>query len=70
MIGIDDWLAIWGVTQAVGFVFKPILEDLAKDAAKDYAKDFFKTSLGNVIKGLTNKEPLQKATGKAIKEFL
>ncbi|MGB3509173.1 MAG: HEAT repeat domain-containing protein [Microcoleaceae cyanobacterium] len=65
-----EWLAIWGVTQAVGFVFKPILEDLAKDAAKDYAKDFFKSSIGNVIKGLTNKEPLQKATGKAIKEFL
>ncbi len=68
MIGID-WLAIWGVTQAVGFVFKPILEDLAKDAAKDYVKDFFKTSLGNVIKGL-DKQPLEKATGKAIKEFL
>ena len=32
-----DWLALWGVTQAVGFVFKPILEDLAKDAAKDWA---------------------------------
>ena len=30
-----DWLVIWGVTQGVGFVFKPILEDLAKDAAKD-----------------------------------
>ena len=69
MIGIDEWLAIWGVTQAVGFVFKPILEDLAKDAAKDYVKDFFKTSLGNVIKGL-DKKPLEKATGKAIKEFL
>ena len=65
-----DWLIIWGVTQRVGFVFKPILEDLAKDAAKDYIKDFFKTSLGNVIKDLINKEPLQKAIGKAIKEFL
>ena len=65
-----DWLVIWGVTQGVGFVFKPILEDLAKDAAKDYIKDFFKTSLGNVIKDLINKEPLQKAIGKAIKEFL
>ncbi|NEO58267.1 MAG: NACHT domain-containing protein [Okeania sp. SIO3B5] len=64
-----EWLAIWGVTQAVGFVFKPILEDLAKDAAKDYAKDFFKSSIGNVFKGL-NRVPLQKATGKAIKEFL
>ena len=52
-----DWLIIWGVTQGVGFVFKPILEDLAKDAAKDCIKDFFKTSLGNVIKDLTNKKP-------------
>ncbi|WDD34510.1 hypothetical protein PQG02_09360 [Nostoc sp. UHCC 0926] len=24
-----DWLAIWGVTQATGLIFKPILEDLA-----------------------------------------
>jgi len=29
-----EWLEIWGVTSAVGFLFKPILEDLAKDAAK------------------------------------
>ena len=35
-----DWLVIWGVTKGVGFVFKPILEDLAKDAAKDCIKDF------------------------------
>ena len=33
-----DWLVIWGVTEGVGFVFKPILEDLAKDTAKDYIK--------------------------------
>ncbi|MCL2935000.1 MAG: NACHT domain-containing protein, partial [Trichodesmium sp. MAG_R03] len=67
---MTDWLLIWEVTQGVGFVFKPILEDLAKDAAKDCIKDFFKTSLGNVIKDLINKEPLQKAIGKAITEFL
>ena len=67
---MTDWLVIWEVTQGVGFLFKPILEDLAKDAAKDCIKDFFKTSLGNVIKDLINKEPLQKAIGKAIKEFL
>ena len=67
---MTDWLVIWEVTQGVGFLFKPILEDLAKDAAKDYIKDFFKTSLGNVIKDLINKEPLQKAIGKAITEFL
>jgi len=30
-----DWLLIWGVTNAVSFIFKPILEDLAKDWAKD-----------------------------------
>ena len=53
-----DWLIIWGVTQRVGFVFKPILEDLAKDAVKDCIKDFFKTSLSNVIRDLRNKNPL------------
>lgn len=30
-----DWLAMWGVTQTAGLIFKPILEKLAKDAAKD-----------------------------------
>ncbi|HEY9851265.1 MAG TPA: hypothetical protein V6D28_17485 [Leptolyngbyaceae cyanobacterium] len=34
-----DRLLAWGVTQAVGFAFKPILEDLAKEATKDWAKD-------------------------------
>ena len=65
-----DWLIIWGVTQRVGFVFKPILEDLAKDAVKDCIKDFFKTSLSNVIRDLRNKNPLKEAIGKAITEFL
>jgi hypothetical protein len=37
-----EWMVIWGATQAAGFIFKPILEDLAKESAKDYAKDFFK----------------------------
>jgi hypothetical protein len=64
-----DFLVLWGVTQAVGFVFKPILEELAKDAAKDYVKDFFKSCLSNVLR-LPEKEPLQIATGKAITEFL
>jgi predicted NACHT family NTPase len=64
-----DLLVLWGVTQAVGFVFKPILEELAKDAAKDYVKDFFKSCLSNVLR-LSEKEPLQIATGKAITEFL
>jgi hypothetical protein len=64
-----DWLFVWGVTQAVGLAFKPILEDLAKDAAKDWAKDFFKSSLNSVAR-LLRKEPLEIAAGKAIKEFL
>ena len=63
-----DLLIAWGVAQAVGFIFKPILEDLAKDAAKDFAKDFLKDSLKHVL--LPDKEPLNIAIGKAIKEFL
>ncbi|MGB5593598.1 MAG: HEAT repeat domain-containing protein, partial [Crocosphaera sp.] len=64
-----EWLVVWGVTQAVGFTFKPILEELAKEATKDWVKDMFKGCLSNVIK-LPEKEPLAKAAGKALKEFL
>jgi predicted NACHT family NTPase len=64
-----DWLAVWGASQAVGFVFKPILEELATDAAKDWVKDFFKDSISKVVQ-LPSKEPLDKAAGKALKEFL
>ena len=64
-----EWMVIWGAAQAVGFVFKPILEDLAKDAAKDYAKDFFKDCLKKVIK-LPEKDVQKEAYGKALKEFL
>jgi len=60
-----DWLVVWGVTQAAGFVFNPILEDLAKDAAKDYAKDFFKDCLKKVIH-LPEKDVLKEAYGKAL----
>ncbi len=64
-----DWLAVWGVTSAVGLVFKPILEDLTKDATKDWAKDLMKDSLKNVLR-LPSKEPVDIAAGKALKEFL
>ncbi|MEW6495992.1 MAG: NACHT domain-containing protein, partial [Cyanobacteriota bacterium] len=64
-----DWLAVWGVSSAVGLVFKPILEDLAKDATKDWAKDLMKDSLKNVLR-LPSKEPVDIAAGKALKEFL
>lgn len=63
-----DWLAFWGVANAAGFVFKPILEELTKDAAKDFVKDFFKDSLKHVL--LHEKDPRTVASGKAIKELL
>ncbi|MBN3897675.1 MAG: HEAT repeat domain-containing protein [Nostoc sp. NOS(2021)] len=64
-----DWLAIWGVTQVAGFIFKPILEDLAKDAAKDWAKDLLKGIPGKIVHKL-KKEDIEIAAGKALKEFL
>jgi predicted NACHT family NTPase len=63
-----DWLAIWGVSQAVGVVVYPILQDLAKEGAKDFAKEFFKDSLKHVL--LREKDPRQVAAGNAIKQFL
>ncbi|MEH1796311.1 HEAT repeat domain-containing protein [Nostoc sp.] len=62
-------LAMWGVTQATGLIFKPILEDLAKDAAKDWAKDLLKGIPGKILKKL-KKEDIEIAAGKALKEFL
>ncbi|MEH2047507.1 NACHT domain-containing protein, partial [Nostoc sp.] len=64
-----DWLAMWGVTQAAGLIFKPILEDLAKDAAKDWAKDLLKGIPKNILEKL-KKEDIEIAAGKALKEFL
>ncbi|MEH2059911.1 MAG: HEAT repeat domain-containing protein [Nostoc sp.] len=66
---MPDLLAIWGVTQAAGLIFKPILEDLAKDAAKDWAKDLLKGIPGKILKKL-KKEDIEIAAGKALKEFL
>ncbi len=37
------------VNSAAGFIFKPILEDLAKDAAKDWAKDLLKGIPGKIF---------------------
>ncbi|MBD6618730.1 NACHT domain-containing protein [Komarekiella sp. 'clone 1'] len=64
-----DWLFLWGVTQAAGLIFKPILEDLAKDAAKDWAKDLLKGIPGKIFQKL-KKEDIEIAAGKALKEFL
>ena len=62
-----DWLGLWGVTQGVGILVKPILEELVVDGAKEFAKDVF-YSVKNVIFG--EKDPRQVAAGKAIKKFL
>ncbi|MBP0022277.1 MAG: NACHT domain-containing protein, partial [Cyanobacteria bacterium SBLK] len=64
-----EWLAIWGVTQATGFAFKSLMEELATGAAKDYTKDFFKDCIGKVVRS-PNQDPLKVACGKAIKAFL
>ena len=64
-----NWLAIWGASQAVGFVFRSILEELAQDAAKDWAKDLLKGIPGNIVDRL-QKEDIEIASGKALKEFL
>ncbi len=71
-----DLLVVWGVAQAAGFVFKPILQELskdlgniAKDAAKDWTKDLFKGIPGNALKRL-QKQDIDVAAGKALKELL
>ncbi|WP_414624347.1 NACHT domain-containing protein [Calothrix sp. CCY 0018] len=71
-----DLLVVWGVAQAAGFIFKPILSELskdlgniAKDAAKDWTKDLFKGIPGNALKRL-QKQDIDVAAGKALKEFL
>ncbi|QIR36349.1 NACHT domain-containing protein [Tolypothrix sp. PCC 7910] len=64
-----DLLAVWVGVQAAGFIFKPILEDLAKDAAKDWAKDVLKGIPKNILDKL-KKEDIEIAAGKALKEFL
>lgn len=64
-----EWLAIWGVAQAVGFVFRPILEDLAKDVAKDAAKSYVGKCFQSVF-SVIHRNPLTRATGLALKELL
>ena len=64
-----DLLAVWGVSQAVGLVFRPILEELAKGAAKGAIVDYCKGALKNTF-SVTDAEPLSKALGLAVKELL
>ena len=63
-----DWLSIWGVQQT-SFVFLNVIKALAKEALEEYVKDFFKDCLSDSLQGAAP-EPLKKAVGKAVKEFL
>ncbi|MGB6300374.1 MAG: NACHT domain-containing protein, partial [Rivularia sp. (in: cyanobacteria)] len=68
-----EWLTAWGVSNAVGFLFKPVMqkfaEDLGKDILKDVLKDVVKGLPGNIL-GRLEKDEINKAVGKAFKEFL
>jgi energy-coupling factor transporter ATP-binding protein EcfA2 len=64
-----DFLLAWGAAKTAGFIFKPVLEELAIDATKGWVKDIFKNSLKTVLK-LPTPDPLTIAAGGALKEFL
>jgi predicted NACHT family NTPase len=68
-----EWLALWGIQTTVGFLFTPVMqkfaEDLGKDVLKDILKDVIKDLPGNILQSL-QKEEIDQAVGKAIKEFL
>lgn len=68
-----DWLAVWGVSSVVGFLFQPVMaqfaQDLGKDLLKDVLKDVFKGIPNQILQRL-KKEEIDIAAGKALKEFL
>ncbi|MEA5606366.1 NACHT domain-containing protein [Nostoc sp. UHCC 0252] len=67
-----EFLIAWGVANAVGFTFKPIIETLA-NLATDVLEDYVKTFFGVWIKDkldLAKEISLKNAFGKAQKEFL
>lgn len=64
-----DWLIVWGVGQATWSVFRPILEDLAKAVAQDAAQSYVGQCFKHVF-SVIYREPLTKATGRALKELL
>jgi predicted NACHT family NTPase len=68
-----EWLVLWGVQTTGSFLFTSVMqklaEDLGKDIFKDILKDVIKGLPGNILQSL-QKEDIDKAVGKAIKEFL
>jgi predicted NACHT family NTPase len=70
---LEELLILWGVKNAVGFIFKEVFVKLAQDAIqdglKDYLKDFFKSLLKDGI-DLAKLKALTVAYGKANKLFV
>ena len=64
-----DYIALWGLATAAGFVFRPIVEHLALKTAEDFAKDFIKGCFKSVLKP-EQVEAFTVAAGLAIKNFL
>ncbi|WP_424098218.1 NACHT domain-containing protein [Moorena producens] len=64
-----DWLAVWGISSAGGYLAKEVIGPLAKDALEDYTKDFFKESIKEYT-GLSDQNTQKKLFGKALKEFV
>jgi predicted NACHT family NTPase len=62
-------VAAWRVENAVGFVFKTLLEELAQENLEEYTKSFFQEDIKD-WRGLGKQEQLEIALGQALKEFL
>ncbi|WP_287314911.1 hypothetical protein [Moorena sp. SIO1G6] len=64
-----DWLALWGISSAGGYLAKEVIGPLAKDALEDYTKDFFKESIKDYT-GLSDQDTQKKLLIKALKAFV
>ncbi|NEO79779.1 HEAT repeat domain-containing protein [Moorena sp. SIO4G3] len=64
-----DWLAIWGLSSAGGYLAKEVIGPLAKGALEDYTKEFFKESIKEYT-GLSDQNTQKKLLGKALKAFV
>jgi predicted NACHT family NTPase len=64
-----EFLVAWGVSNAFGFVFKPIFENLVQEPLEDYIKDFFKSCIKDFV-DLAKEKDLKIAYGRANKVFL
>ncbi|NEP27742.1 MAG: NTPase, partial [Moorea sp. SIO3I6] len=64
-----DWLALWGLSSAGGYLAKEVISPLAKEALEDYTKDFFKESIKEYT-GLSDQDTHKKLLVKALKAFV